>query len=128
MKNTVRVYFNLHKKTFSVQTYVPGKGWRLSHHTDSIKLENATFKVYESGRKRAIAEGKKNVHAYVVGTMSDVDGFDLNTVDLQQVSYNPYFAGTFYDKQTKKPVANKDLVSMVVVGNQNPLIFAADKT
>ena len=49
----VKVYFNLHKKVWSVQTYTKGKGWRIAFHSDSgrdLVLEDVTFKVSEAAR------------------------------------------------------------------------------
>jgi len=80
----VRVYRNLTKNCWSVQHKVPGKGWRLLKHCDLVTLKNAMPIVYESGRQRVIREGKKYVHAYIVG--------ELWPVPLSRgfvVQYNP---------------------------------------
>ena len=80
----VRVYRNLTKNCWSVQHKVPGKGWRLLKHCDLVTLKSAIPIVYESGRQRVIREGKKYVHAYIVGELWPVHlkrGF--------KVQYNP---------------------------------------
>jgi hypothetical protein len=73
MKETVRVYRNLTRNCFSVQTYVSGKGWRLSYHVQTIRLVNVTTKVSESARQRSIKDCKKYVHAFVEGQVSQIN-------------------------------------------------------
>ena len=60
----VEVYFNLHKKTFSVRSAKSGK---VLLHTDEVHIENPEFVVRQSGRNRVLSEGRKNVHAFVRG-------------------------------------------------------------
>ena len=67
----VEVYFNLHKKTFSVRSCRTG---RVIHHTDKVHIANPEFVVRKAGRERVLREGKKNVHAFVRG---DVTFFNL---------------------------------------------------
>ena len=88
----VRVYRNLNKKCLSVQSWVEGKGWRVTDHVQKIFLDNASFKVSQAGRRRVLAEQKKNVHAFIVGER--VDTPKANAVEL--VKYNPYHSGSFY--------------------------------
>ena len=95
---TVRCYYNLHKKCFSV-LHKTSKGWRLFCHEKNLMLHNVTFKVYEAGRQRVIKEKKKNVHAFIEGTWFG------NPVDLdpcyespeRKISYNPYKGSMFVD-------------------------------
>lgn len=97
----VRVYFNLHRKLFSVQEKT-SKGWRVWLHANQITLENVVFKVSEAGRQRVIREKKKNVHAFVEGDMV-LDGTEpIHT--STQLSYNPYKAGSFVDRDSQTPV------------------------
>jgi len=62
----VRIYFNLHKKLFSVQTKVDGR-WKVVSHSSTIALRDVRFRVSQAGRKRVLAEKRKNVHAFVEG-------------------------------------------------------------
>lgn len=64
MKN--RIYFNIHKKLFSIQEKTK-KGWRVISHKDSLLLKDVEFKVYSRGRERVLREKRKNVHAFVIG-------------------------------------------------------------
>lgn len=86
----VRVYFNLHKKCFSVQD---ASTRRVIAHKNEVFLENVTFKVYEKGRQRVLREGKKNVHAFVIGNL--VDGLPDLCYSRIRVIYNPYFCEKF---------------------------------
>lgn len=86
-----RVYFNLHKRLFSVQEKVNGQ-WKVVRHTDDITLYNVTFKVSEAGRQRVLREKRKNVHAFVEGTVSPSP---LECNDPVTIRYNPYRVGSF---------------------------------
>lgn len=112
----VRVYFNLHSGLWSIQDY---KTRRVIGHASRVNLTDCTFQVSEAGRQRVLRERKKNVHAFVVGTLCGAEWDrssrirpatylvdwcgerDDNLVALlvretgQRVSYNPYKAGTF---------------------------------
>ena len=95
----VEVYFNLHKKTFSVRSCRTG---RVIHHTDKVHIANPEFVVRKAGRERVLREGKKNVHAFVRG---DVTFFNLMYhPTLDTLTYNPYKYASFVDKQTEEPV------------------------
>ncbi len=95
----VEVYFNLHKKTFSVRSARSG---RVIRHTDNVHIANPEFVVRQSGRNRVLSEGRKNVHAFVRG---DVTFFLLMYRPmLDTLTYNPYKYASFVDKQTEEPV------------------------
>jgi hypothetical protein len=88
----VFVYFNLHRKLWSIKALEgPMKG-RVIDHQRQVYLERCTFKVSEAGRQRVLRERKKNVHAGVVGYLSSTKanhivppgGFSIPIV------YNPY--------------------------------------
>jgi len=131
----VEVYFNLHKKTFSVRSCRTG---RVIHHTDEVHIENPKFVVRKSGRERVLREGKKNVHAFVRGDITvfnDFDyikvGFDPDYLDYTLVSYNPYKFDTFVDVIDTRPVrtAKRAVLriqpSMVVYNTVNrPYLYA----
>jgi hypothetical protein len=80
----VFVYRNLHKKCWSVKDLRTG---RVFAHADRITLTECEFRVSEAGRRRVLREGRKNVHAGVVGRWNGIYG--ANSVGLR-VSYNPY--------------------------------------
>lgn len=87
-----RVYYNVHKKTWSVQGYIKGRGWIVLFHSPELWMENVSFKVSEAGRQRVLRTRRKNVHAYAVGTLCDIFS---HSPKAETVSYNPYRGGTF---------------------------------
>ena len=116
----VRVYWNLHKKKFSIQH----KG-KVIGHADAVALGNVVFHVNENGRQRVLRERKKYVHAYVVGDihtfayhLHDIRNNDalikfyLGVVPLsKQIKYNPYKSAHFNDGEDSYTAA--DAVYMV---------------
>ena len=95
----VEVYFNLHKKTFSVRSCKTG---RVLLHTDEVHIENPEFVVHQSGRNRVLSEGRKNVHAFVRGDAAFFRYTNRPTLDT--LTYNPYKYVSFVDKKTEEPV------------------------
>lgn len=84
----VDVYWNLHKKLWSVRH----KG-KVIAHRKNVLVENAKFVVQPAGRERVRREGRKNVHAFVRG---DINAFFwIAGKDLKQVRYNPYEMDSF---------------------------------
>lgn len=111
----VWVYFNLHKKLFSIRH----KG-KVIAHLDKVFLTNAIFKVSEAGRKRVIRDKRKNVHAYVVGNIENG-----NLKKGLGLTYNPYLFENFVTEIDQKPVRSAKKV-MLQVTNKKAKIFAAE--
>jgi hypothetical protein len=115
----VEVYYNLHKKTFSVRH----KG-KVIEHTDRIVLQDVTFAVQPAGRAKVVREGKKNVHAFVRGTIGERP-IDWNTIDdWADVTYNPYYYSSFVDDETKEPVHSAKVVKLLKPESAAPQITA----
>ena len=93
----VDIYFNLHKKKWSIKSRVTN---RIILHTEKACVINASFVVQESGRQRVLKEKRRNVHAFVRGEFAPVPP-DLK--NPYQIFYNPYHAGYFY-RHDKSPV------------------------
>jgi len=104
---SVEVYFNLHKKCFSVRDR---KTRRVVAHTDSISLKNASFHVSEKGRDRVRAEKRKNVHAFVRGLYKELD-WSTNS-QWFKVKYNPYEYDRFYSEDLNNYVDEAYCVSL----------------
>lgn len=104
----VKVYYNLHKKCFSVVSLDGDNYGRVIDHVQEITLENARFKVSEAGRQRVLKERKKNVHAYVVGTVSKKT---INT-GVKEATYNPYKYSTFVYKPEGNPIHQASIVKL----------------
>lgn len=90
----VFVYFNLHRKMWSVRNVKTG---RVIDHTDYIVLTDVTFKVSQAGRQRVLREKKKNVHAGVQGYVASNE--DIKSIRIlgkqANVTYNPYKYDSF---------------------------------
>mgnify|MGYP006272576803 CR=1 FL=1 len=99
----VFVYFNLHKKVFSVKALEGDRKGLVVAHREYVMLEDVTFRVSEAGRQRVLRERKKNVHAGAVGQWRDDVGVLSDDV---AVTYNPYKYSTFVNKDTEQPVIN----------------------
>ena len=88
----VRVYWNLHKHIWSV---VSCKSGLVIDYMKYLTLLDAYFTVWISGQKRVREEGKKNVHAFAVGYISDYyvstsEALKKEFADWDRVKYNPY--------------------------------------
>lgn len=83
----VRVYYNLTKHVWSVQKYIPGKGWRVAEHLPRLALHNAKTVIMKHGQQRTRSEGKKYVHAFIEGELNDSDV--LVSKSHKRITYNP---------------------------------------
>lgn len=92
----VRVYRNLHTGNFSVQCCKTGL---VIARVASIELANVQFVVRQAGRLKVLAEKRKNVHAFVVGTVTE-----NATATSRQVSYNPYKMDSFCLAENSEPI------------------------
>jgi hypothetical protein len=96
----VFVYYNLHRKIFSVRALEgPDKG-RVVAHRSEVSLTDVVFRVSEAGRQRVLIERCKNVHAGVSGQWTDV----VEPLQGQAVTYNPYLYSSFVNRETLEPV------------------------
>lgn len=110
----VYVYFNLHKKCWSIKALSGNQKGRVVAHADAVDLKDCTFKVSEAGRQRVVRTKQKNVHAGVVGELMAFDGrktkagreadqympgwwvnMGPRVGEPTQVTYNPYIMRTF---------------------------------
>lgn len=97
-RTPVFAYRNLHTGQWSLRAEAGRHKGKVIGHADSVALIDCQFRVSEAGRRRVIAEKRKNVHAGVVGTI--VRDFDPRPYDwdgqyAEKVSYNPHKASTF---------------------------------
>ena len=107
---TIRVYYNFHKKLFSVQEKVKGR-WKVVDHTKDLIIRNATFKVSEAGRQRVLKEKRKNVHAFIVG-----ERFHFHPripAYKDTVMYNPYKGKHFNIVNADRPIDSAKYVTIV---------------
>jgi hypothetical protein len=114
----VEVYFNLHKKLFSVRSVATG---RVMFHTYEVCIDNPKFVVRKAGRDKVLRERKKNVHAFVRGDIRYYSEILSPRLDL---SYNPYKAGHFVNKATDEPVYTASCAFMQIGDDTKPTIKA----
>ena len=95
----VEVYKNLHQNCWSVRNNKTG---RVIDYVDSIHIEDATLVVRPAGRARVLKEHKKNVHAFIKGTINNV--LYKRVRGLRQITYDPYKYSSFIVSDTKEPV------------------------
>ena len=105
----VKVYWNLHKRCFSVQH----RG-KVIAHKNEVVIHFPEFKVSEAGRQRVLLEKRKNVHAFVVGYY-DGDSVSQATDEGHPVTYNPYKYESFVFANTDEPVYNAGVARCVTV-------------
>ena len=103
----VDVYYNLHKKIFSVRY----KGIVILH-SDDVFIKDAEFVVQPAGRAKVLTERKKNVHAFVRGTLSNIQNSEDYFSMPDQATYNPYKYSTFVNKETEEPLYNAKIVHL----------------
>ena len=140
MKNIrVEVYWNLHKRLFSVRALEGENKGRVIDHAYGVRLSDATFVSQPAGRERVRREGVKNVHAFVRGHMEHYDiqtgvlplDVERHGVTTKGVTYNPYKYDTFVEVGTEKPVHHASMVLMDVMlggGKPYPRITRIDKS
>ena len=104
----VRVYWNLHKKCYSVQDFLTGK---VVSHMTALSMIDVSFHVRNGGKERVRSEGRKNVHAFMIGHVSMNRGSALITRGAKKVTYNPYKYDTFVTLDDEKPVSDAHIVT-----------------
>lgn len=118
----VFVYWNLHKKLWSIKALEgPDKG-RVIARSSSVILTDAHGQVSEAGRQRVLREDRKNVHAGIVGDLVAVDGdaqtrwrtatttFGEHFPVPRPVTYNPRKYTSFVYADDLTPLQLSDVV------------------
>ena len=107
----VEVYYNLHKKKFSVR-----HNGKVIAHRLAVVIENPEFVVRQKGRERVLREGRKNVHAFVRGNYECLDTMLEHTNNNQsrsELTYNPYKYDSFVYKDSERPISKGSWAFMV---------------
>jgi hypothetical protein len=98
----VKVYWNLHRHLYSVQ-----QNGLVVGHAECVALNDATFKVSQAGRNRVLNEKRKNVHAFIIGTI-----VPSGTAGGTRITYNPYKYSTFVTLENECPVFKAKAVTL----------------
>ncbi len=116
----VDVYWNLHKRCYSVRARTGPELGKVIAHADNIAISSAEFIVHRSGRLRVLRERRKNVHAIIRGR------WELPTAHIgEPVTYDPYKHDAFVTSADEKPVRSADLVVGSVNGRRAVLTAVA---
>lgn len=85
---------------------IPGQ--RITYASE-VLLTDVTFKVHEGGRRRCLATGVRNVHAWVVGA-EQRRATDTEPVERlsawRRALYDPFKGASFVDSETLEPVTH----------------------
>ena len=100
----VAIYKNLHKNCLSIQSRERVDYGKVIAYCKSIFVKRPKFIVREKGRLKVLEEGRKNVHAFIVGECpslklwSSLRDIKMGGNSTTKVFYNPYKYSTFVDK------------------------------
>ena len=125
----VNVYFNLHKRLFSVT-----QGGIVQFHSDAITILDARFLVGKAGQAKVRQTGRKNVHAKVSGYVADfADALYIPKLiqagvgnGWRKAYYNPYETDTFIDYADRIPLNKADVVRLSMA--DRPSIMYANQS
>lgn len=99
----VRVFKNWQLGCYNIMQH--GK---LLASAKQVRLSGVEFLVRQSGRKRMLERGRRNVHAYAIGKLEDYvhpeETRVLEKISGRGVYYNPYRFDSFVDNDTETPV------------------------
>lgn len=114
------VYYNLHKKLFSVR-----ESGRVVDHSHNVMLQDARFNVGLAGQRKVRLEKKKNVHATVSGIRESVWPTMEELQSARRATYNPYKNNTFVDSETGEPVlkCSRAFLRKPFIPSHPPIIF-----
>jgi len=109
-------YRNLHTGGFSIKN----KG-KVIERPFMFIMVDAEFRVSQAGRKRAIDQQQRNVHAYVVADYVESYDFDddrvisigvniFNNKLFTEVTYNPFHLDSFVTADKKIPVEKSEFI------------------
>ncbi len=109
--SAVQIYWNLRRRVWSVRSVATR---RVVAHMGTIDLVGGEFRVSESGRLRAVREGRRNVHAIVQGRIAPSRRVPVGpTAD---VHYNPFENPHFRDRATGRSLSRAARVRFLPTG------------
>jgi hypothetical protein len=98
-KRPVRVFKNWKLGCWNVM-----QDGRMCASARQVRLAEVEFRVRESGRQRALREGKRNVHAYAIGLLVESihpeQAGSLGVAHARSVIYDPWRFATFVDRDS----------------------------
>lgn len=129
----VDIYFNLHKKVFSVKCR--SRGIVIAHARTVLCADHCDFVVRPAGNVDAVESGVKNVHAFVRAPNADIwsdfrPGLAKVAAEnalFQRVSYNSQKGPHFYRVGSGKPIHGAPAGVLMVCEKDMPLVYALRK-
>lgn len=123
---TTEIYWNLHKKLYSVR-----RDGIVQLHAQAFILSDVKLAVQPAGRQRVLDTGRKNVHAFVRGREVGVyEHYQTpehwETGEFKLIGYNPWLHPTFYEVFTQQPVNRADYVTGHINHAGGPVLLALD--
>jgi hypothetical protein len=120
----IDVYWNLHKKVFSVKSRATG---RVIMHADGLTLPSSVELIVQpAGLSRAREEKCKNVHAFLRAPQ-----FTLETPEpdqnRRQLTYNPYKEGCWVYADTREPAGTQAAV-VCSIKDGKPVVQILEKS
>lgn len=119
----VKVYKNLTRNCLSLKCANTGL---VLGHCESVSLTGVTFEVNEAGRDWVRRNGKKIVHAYVVGDLQECSGYKPfkqrsitsgenfpRSYIMSPAFYNPHKVDQFVKAMTNEPVTRADYAKVI---------------
>ena len=89
----VFVYYNMHRKTWSIKALEGVHKGRVVAHSNYVVVSKPVGQVSLKSRERVLLTGRKNVHAGIVGELQSI-GLPLEVRglmgDIKSITYDPY--------------------------------------
>ncbi|QJA42981.1 hypothetical protein [Phaeobacter phage MD18] len=128
----VDVYFNLHRKVWSIRCRKSGL---VTDHARVVAFPlGASMVVRPAGRAKVQATGQKNVHAFVRGAepelsdrVADWLAFGRGLPEATRITYNPRHAGHFTRKDNGARIDSASAIVMVAPPDAPPEVWAVPK-
>jgi hypothetical protein len=120
-KMKVAVYWNLHKKLFSIQSRKKENYGKVINYVNSVVINSLNFVVRKSGREKVLKENSKNVHAFVIGTLEWFSENKFRLKSDQKLVYDLYKYEGFVIADTKEQISKAWRVTMSTY-NKHPVM------
>lgn len=115
----VDLYRNLNKPSYFSCKQRGGKlKGKVCAYAKCFVIKNPRFAISEASRLRVIEKGQRNVHAFIRGEF--VGAIEKGTLpippaDAIRCTYNPYFAGYFFDRLTKNEIDQTSIPTYAIL-------------
>lgn len=120
----VEVYFNLHRRLFSVRALSgPHKG-RVVAHLPSLTMRDVQFVSQPAGRAKVRQTGVKTVHAFARGTL--ISRHASARREMCGVTYDPRFHDSFVWRKSETPCYSAQWATMCVTNEKRARMFAVE--